>query len=586
MEPGSSDAKDASPSARPVGNLDNTPTSLFVLSDFAFPVFVENGKESRHFGQNPSPFHDDPFVTVATFFVPASTLPSKESDPIMTLSGYFDRSSRLGIALALTSAGIFLAGCSDPQAEDPVAPKTPRLVVSQILYHNPGDSLEWLELRNDGDAPAPLAGIAIDAIGWKFPATASPLAAGAHLILTNSAALFTARYPGVEAQATYSGRLADEGETVELKGPEGVGFEVGYQEREPWPVSSARQGRSLVYQGGDPKRPASWGVSNASGGQPGRDCPTVNDPGIWISEMRPANDAGQGFVELYNAATSSVDISGWILSDGNNADTLPSGTTLRPGERLALRQSAGPDESPWGALRPQKTGGELVLEERDASGSFTGAAHSLRWKGIPDGMSFGRVPAGDALGTGLIAPPTPQAANEHSRIGLVTIQEICYDPAKGDAEFVELRNETDSAIHLGVTGSPDRSWSLSGTGKTFSAEETIPAHGRMILVSKDDATPEAFRAKWSIPSATPVVTYSGRLDNGGETLELRHPSIAVAQNGALDWASVVEDAAWWSSSEPWPAKAHGGGECLQRLDPSLPGSLPAAWTSSLPTPGR
>lgn len=504
----------------------------------------------------------------------------------MTHSRFFARGSRLGIAVALSSAGLFMLGCSDSPTDDPLPPKTSRLVISQILYRNPGDSLEWLELRNDGEAPATLAGVSIDAIGWKFPTTTAPLAAGARLILTNSASLFATRYPGVESQGIYNGRLADEGETVELKGSQGEGFEVGYQEREPWPVASARQGRSLVYRRGDPKRPESWGVSQPVGGMPGRDCPTVDDPGIWISEVRPANDAGQGFLELYSAATSSVDISGWILSDGNNADTLPAGTSIRPGERLAFRQSAGSNESPWGALRPQKTGGELVLEARDASGSFTGAAHSLRWKGIPDGMSFGRVPAGDALGSGLIETPTPQAGNEHARIGLVTIQEICYDPAKGDAEFVELRNETDSAIHLGVTGSPERSWSLSGASKTFAAEEIIPAHGRMILVSKDDMTPEAFRTRWSVPTATPVVSYSGRLDNNGETLELRHPSIAVAQNGGLGWVSVAEDAAWWLPSDPWPTKAHGGGECLQRLDPSIPGSMPAAWTSSLPTPGR
>lgn len=488
-------------------------------------------------------------------------------------------------SLALAAA-LLAVGCSN-STDTPSGPGS--LVVSQILYHNPSDSLEWIEIRNDGTGPAILAGVNIDAVGYQFGASEPTLAPKARIILTNSQALFTAKYPGVVVHGVYTGRLSDEGEEVQLDGAEGKDFKFSYEPSEPWPVG-ARVGASLVYLGGDPASPSSWGASSFAGGKPGEDATVASDKGVWISEVRPADASGNGFVELASGASESVDVGGWIVASSLGAaksDTIPSGTAISAHGRIVLRQTPASGELGWGRLLPSPNGGDLLLIGR-ANGSITGNVHSIAWKAIPDGMSVGRIGAtGTESGIGLIASPTPGTGDAGRKTGLATITEVCYDPGTGGGEFVEIRNETDSVIHLGYPADSLRSWSLSGTGKTFVSTDTLPAKGFMLLFAKDEMTAAAFRTRWNIPDNVPVVGYSGKLSNSGETLELRHPLVPLAQNnGSLEWAAVVEDAANWLPDAPWPAAANGGGSCLQRQSSTIPGTSIEAWAAALPTPGK
>jgi len=467
--------------------------------------------------------------------------------------------------------------------------KTGSLVVSQVLYRAATDSLEWLEIRNDGEGPAVTAGVKIAAVGYQFPSSAPTLAPGSRLVLTNDEGLFAKRYPGVRIGGVFTGRLSNEGEEIQLDGAEGKDFKFSYGPREPWPAGPATVGTSLVYTGGDPALASSWKSSLKPGGSPGSAVQTATDKGIWISEVRPADASGNGFVELASSASESVDLSGWIVAaslGSTKSDTLPQGTTIAAHGRLVLRQTPGSGETGWGSLFPASTSDEIVVVERSADGSVTGNVHTLAWSAIPDGSSIGWIgEAGGDGGTALIAVPTPGTSDASRRLGLVSITEVCYQPDSGNAEFVEIQNETDSVIHLGVAADTSRSWSLSGTGKTFLSSDTLAPHGKMVLVAKSDMTVEGFRSKWNVPAAVPLVSFSGKLDNSGEIIQLRHPWIATSNGGALSWKSIVEDDATWSPSAPWPASAAGGGSCLQRASRSLAGTSASAWTAAQPTPG-
>lgn len=486
----------------------------------------------------------------------------------------------------LTLASPWLVGCS-PETISP-EPKS-RLVISQLLFRNGIDSLEWLEIRNDGSAPAKMAGIKIKAVGYEFGSAASDLGPDARILLTNSEALFAKHYPGIKINDVFSGRLADEGEKVKLDGADG-GFEFSYSDREPWPTGPAVVGASLVYNGGDPASPSSWSASRSVGGSPRQETATAIDKGIRISEVKPADGTGTGFVEIASSSSEAVDVSGWILTPfpgSNRSDTLASGTILAAHERIVLRQSPGEGQSGWGALLPLATGGELLLLERGSDGGLTGSVQAFAWNAVPEGMSAARVGATGTESDIATALPTPGTSTSKRTIGSVSITEVCYAPISGDAEFVELRNETDSVVHLGSTQDPSRSWSLTGTGKTFVAADSLQPRGTMVLVSESDMTVAAFRIKWDIPDSVPVLAYSGRLDNAGETLRLRQPAIPVAgNNGSTSWADIVVDAAAWLPSSPWPASANAGGSCLQRIARDLPGTSSNAWASAQPTPGK
>ncbi len=490
---------------------------------------------------------------------------------------------------AALAASFLLAGCSKTTGLPQDA--AGQLVISQMLVHSASDSLEWIDLRNDGEGPAKLAGIKIAAVSYQFPSSSGTLAPKAHIVLTNDPNLFRTRYPGIQVYGTYSGRLSDQGEEVQLDGSEGKDFKLTYADREPWPVAATTVGASLVYKGGNPEAPTSWAASSTLGGTPGKDAATAVDKEIWISEVRPADSNGEGFVELASNAGVAIDLSGWVLAPStasSESDTLPPGTSIAAHGRIVLRQTAAAGQIGWGHLLPSPSGGELLLIERGASGQATGNVHFFAWSVVPQGMSTARIgPTGTENGIGLVASPTPGGSDGARKIGLATITEICYNPSSGGAEFLEIQNETDSTIHLGFPGDTARSWSLSGTGKTFLATDTLAPKGFMVLVSKDDITAETFRTKWNIPDNVPVLTYSGRLDNSGEKVELRWPTVPTANGtGGIVWKHLVEDEATWLPDAPWPKSANGGGACLERVSRALPGTSAEAWIAASPTPGK
>ena len=160
--------------------------------------------------------------------------------------------------------------------------------------------------------------------------------------------------------------------------------------------------------------------------------------------------------------------------------------------------------------------------------------------------------------------------------GDLVVSEIHYSPYRADAlekvagaalatprdlvnsddfEFIELHNTSGHAVNLeGLSFT-------TGITHTFGVH-TVPAGGYAVIV-KD---PEAFAVRY--PSVTPVGTFGGSLDNGGEQLVL------VSSSGSTIVDLTYDDTGQWSG------RADGAGSSLELLDSLISVNDPNNWRPS------
>ena len=160
--------------------------------------------------------------------------------------------------------------------------------------------------------------------------------------------------------------------------------------------------------------------------------------------------------------------------------------------------------------------------------------------------------------------------------GNLVVSEIHYRPAPptetetaagfaaSDFEFVELMNIEDEVITL-----TDVEFA-TGIAFKFATGRTLDPGARLVLVSNPQAF--AFRYGWELPIAG---TYTGRLNNGGETL------------GLVDFLgkSIVSFA--YGDSDPWPGETDGNGPSLTLVAPETnpDPTDPAHWRASATSGG-
>jgi hypothetical protein len=153
------------------------------------------------------------------------------------------------------------------------------------------------------------------------------------------------------------------------------------------------------------------------------------------------------------------------------------------------------------------------------------------------------------------------AENWGREVGPVVINELHCDPdVKTDlAEFVELLNVTDEALHLS-------GWYFSdGISFTFAPDTLVPAKG-FVVVAQDA---ERFEAKFGF---APAGEFARRLANEGETVCLRD-----AHGGKVDEVT-------YRLGFPWPIVGGPPGKSMQLINPAMDNSLGGCWRAELPTP--
>jgi hypothetical protein len=154
------------------------------------------------------------------------------------------------------------------------------LRITEVMY-NPmgGDAYEFIELKNVGGGDLDLVGMSFEGIRFTFPPNTVPLAPGGIVVLVRDPVAFSERYPGVSFGGIYERRLANGGEGINLRGPEGnVVVSVAYDDENGWPISPDGRGDSLVLVNpdGDPDDPRNWRASAHLNGSPG-----VDEPEAW-----------------------------------------------------------------------------------------------------------------------------------------------------------------------------------------------------------------------------------------------------------------------------------------------------------------
>jgi hypothetical protein len=193
-----------------------------------------------------------------------------------------------------------------------------KLVVTEIMYHPPpaegwsSEDFEFLELKNTGLFTLQLDFLKFTS-GIEFAFTNNTLLGpGQFFLLAGNAAAFAARYPGVELNGVYSGKLNNSGETIRLAtASDRTVFELTFDDSSPWPLAAAGTGFSLVPR--DPGAPANsgngtdWRASTEPGGSPGRDDPAPPGPECGGSQA-PAIVQQPLCLDVVPGATASLSV--------------------------------------------------------------------------------------------------------------------------------------------------------------------------------------------------------------------------------------------------------------------------------------
>ncbi len=248
-----------------------------------------------------------------------------------------------------------LPNCGTPgQANsNPCASNPPGLVINEIHYNSIGslNSGDWVEIYNPTSSSVNLSGWHLQDGSNDFTIPAgSTIPANGYFVLVEKDTSFTKIYPDV---TNYVGDLgfgfSDLGEFVKLLSPQRCAVDaVEFGVQSPWPGTPNGTGPTLSLNstGANNNLPSNWSASSNHSGTPG--APNNNLcagglPTIVINEINYnsilSNDPGD-WIELYNPAASSIDLSNWEFHDGKNIFTIPAGTVLSAGGYMILTENA------------------------------------------------------------------------------------------------------------------------------------------------------------------------------------------------------------------------------------------------------
>jgi hypothetical protein len=225
------------------------------------------------------------------------------------------------------------------------------ITISELNYHpdstlNSGD---WLELLNFGDVTADLAGWTFtdEQPGHQFTFPSGiTMEPGERLVVAEDTLKFHQQHPGIFAAGPLDFEFSNATETLSLLDATGQQVtSMTYEDSAPWPEAADGYGRTLelMDETADPGLPESW-FAGCIGGSPGAAYSPCTEK-IILSEInyKSSADADAGdWIELYNAGTTSINISGWVFSDSDNSHlySIPAGTVLQASGYIVLYSDA------------------------------------------------------------------------------------------------------------------------------------------------------------------------------------------------------------------------------------------------------
>ena len=277
--------------------------------------------------------------------------------------------------------------------------------------------------------------------------------------------------------------------------------------------------------------------------------PAPEEPG---AELRfhevAAGGAGPLWVELVNAGDAARSTGGLVIRSSSGEEHALAPEQLEPGELLLLAQDQlGFGAEPRDVLSLVAPGTSAILDAVRVTDTVLARAPSAsRW-----------------LNADLATPGAANAPLLHHEI---VINELMYhhppidqpdgSVASSPEEWIELYNRGDAPVDLS-------GWQLvDGLRFELPAGTLLEPDGYLVVARDAAALQEA------VPSATVVGDFAGRLDNGGETVELR------------DACGNPVDRVRYYDGGDWPEWADGGGSSLERRSPWAPSDSAQTWAAS------
>lgn len=212
-------------------------------------------------------------------------------------------------------------------------------IINEINYNSSTqfDAKDWIELYNPSEQIIDLNGWHLkdndDTHDFVFPAGIR-IAPHGFLVICRDMVSFRSRFPGV---TNYIGDiefgLSSTGDQVRIYNSSLLIIDsVAFDNEAPWPTEPDGYGATLelIDPGLDNTRPENWQASMWHGtpGQPNSFPIVINE----INYNSSLDFNPDDWIELYNPADRTVDVSGWHLKDADYAHdfNFPPGTTIDP----------------------------------------------------------------------------------------------------------------------------------------------------------------------------------------------------------------------------------------------------------------
>ena len=295
------------------------------------------------------------------------------------------------------------------------------------------------------------------------------------------------------------------------------------------------------------------------------------------------------WIEIHNRSIEMVDISGWFLSDDGGTLTkfrIPDGTMIPGGGFIVFYEDIhfGEESADPGRLVPFSLSdtGETVYLSSGNGAILTDYRFAEKFGASLEGQTLGYYFKPSSGTYNFIAQQdvTLAQANGTPAVGPIVISEIMYHPSDLNAsEYLELLNVSDVPVRM-YDSEKAAPWRLAdGVVYSFQTNVILQPGERMIVVEDlarigpYDFNPSVRKYQWS----------SGKLSNGGETVQLNRPG-PRRDDGSQSYVRV--DRVNYDDDFPWPLEAGGDGSALRKISEKSYGNDFINWTASEPTPGN
>ncbi len=430
---------------------------------------------------------------------------------------------------------------------------TPKLVITEIMYNPPEsglDSLEYIEIFNNGPTDVNLKDFSLEGVTYTFPGF--NLDAGSYVMVAVDSAAFQNNFARPAFQWT-GGSLGNGGETVKLLDAEGMVVDsVDYDDGNGWPSSADGLGASLVLCDADSDNndPANWQAASTATGNniggfdvfanPGAASQCLTGPLFYIltDDFEIEEDAG----------TVSFQV---VLENAGGAGTFSVFSRV-------LGASTATEEMDF--TYPDDTMIEFVDVESDTTEITVTILDDSEVESIETIEIDLNFPSEGAAINPLRKNLTISIRDNDAQIPAIVINELMYNnPGTDSLEYLELFNNDDSAIDMaGFSFS-------SGIEYTFPAITMQP--GDYLIVATDSA---AFERNFGVAA---FQWTNGSLNNGGELVQLR------------DAFGNILDEVDYDDAGDWPSDADGGGGSLILCDVDADNNVASNWKAAIKPTG-